>query len=50
MTVLSPVVVLLPANSVAFFEKSGIFLPVCFYSVRTSSTGRPFEKFDAALG
>ena len=30
MTVLSLVLVLLKANSVAYFEKSGIFLPVCF--------------------
>jgi hypothetical protein len=29
MTVPSSVVVLLKANSVAYFEKSGIFLPVC---------------------
>ena len=35
MTVPSSVVVLLPPNSVVYFEKSGTFLPVCFYFVRT---------------
>jgi hypothetical protein len=49
MTVPSSVVVQLSANSVTYFEKSGIFSARLLLFRPHESPGGPFEKFDAAF-